>query len=102
MLVNKPETAKTSQVKFVSYDGAFPNLCSGRLVLSVNGKEYAWERRSGFLNSGGGLNPGYRGTYSGEWEIDYAKIPDEIKEFANEIDKCINEKISYGCCGGCI
>lgn len=26
------------QVEFISYDGAYPNLCSGLLVLKINGK----------------------------------------------------------------
>ena len=28
------------QIEFVEYTGRYPNLCSGILVLSVNGKEY--------------------------------------------------------------
>jgi hypothetical protein len=99
MVINKE---KNSKVKFVSYDGKYPNLCSGTLVLEVNGKTYKWGNHSGIIYSGGGLLHNYEGTYNGEWNVDYAKINDEIKDYAEAIDACINENITYGCCGGCI
>ena len=38
-------------IKFVEYTGRFPNLCSGILVLDVNGKEYIFngKRKNGKL-----------------------------------------------------
>jgi len=101
MIVNRNEDSN-SLVKFVSYDGRYPNLCSGELILNVNGKYYTWKSCCGFLHSGGGIQGDYEGTYSGEWGIDYGQIPDEIKEFADEIDVCVNDNIPWGCCGGCI
>ena len=29
-----------TNIEFVSYTGAYPNLCSGILTMKVNGKEY--------------------------------------------------------------
>ena len=29
-------------VKFISYDGKYPNLCSGRLVLEIDGERVAF------------------------------------------------------------
>ena len=37
MLVNKKNK---SRVKFISYTGEYPNLCSGVLTLEIDGKEY--------------------------------------------------------------
>lgn len=37
-------------VEFVSYNGKFPNLCSGTLVIKMNGKEVSLEN---YLISGG-------------------------------------------------
>ena len=39
MLINRRENI-SDNVKFVSYDGRFPNLCSGSLVLEIDDKEY--------------------------------------------------------------
>lgn len=96
MLANRPSQVE-SNVKFVSYDGKYPNLCNGTLVLEVCGKIYTWDKYSSFLGSGGNAFEGFRG----EWEVDYPQIPDEIKKFATEIDVCINKHIEFGCCGGC-
>lgn len=30
-------------VEFVSYNGKFPNLCSGTLIIRVNGEEFTLE-----------------------------------------------------------
>lgn len=38
-------------VEFVSYDGAYPNLCSGQLVLKINGQVREFSRHC--LQSGG-------------------------------------------------
>lgn len=32
------------RVKFVSYDGEYPNLCSGTLVLNVDGKDVTFPK----------------------------------------------------------
>ena len=37
-------------VEFVSYNGKFPNLCRGTLVIKVNGEEISLEN---YLISGG-------------------------------------------------
>lgn len=89
-------------LKFVSYDGEYPNLCSGTLILSYGKKQYIFP--SGSLYSGGYCcyNQDTReieqGT--GPWEI--VNFPKEFPPFLRkEAEELVNENIPDGCCGGC-
>lgn len=86
-------------VEFVSYDGAWPNLCSGELVLRIEGKE---------VNLGCCLCSGGRVRFdsdwcehveSGAWSVD---VPEEFAQYADEITEIVNDNVPWGCCGGCV
>lgn len=101
-------------VKFLSYDGAYPNLCTGMLRFSLNGKEYCAKSA---LISGGSCS-----FSSKTWEPTIAKGPWEInaswsitikeiqqslseedfEDFLNQLTDAVNENVPFGCCGGCI
>ena len=88
-----------NEIEFVSYNGEYPCLCMGTLVLKINGKEY-----SDFsLCSGGGC--GFRNDYSDEW-ISHGPwevtVPEELKYLKDKINKVVNENVPFGCCGGCL
>ena len=86
-------------VKFISYDGSYPNLCSGNLVVEVNGKRHNIDNA---LCSGGSISfddDWNEDITSGEWSV---HIPDELKEFETEITEVVNENVQQGCCGGCV
>ena len=105
MLVNTNANTAESHVKFISYTGKYPCLCSGILTLEIDGKKARFGY--GALNDpfwafGGGLNPNYEGAYQGEWKIDVDRIPEEYRKYASEIDRVFNENVEWGCCGGCI
>ena len=125
MLVNNIDTSSTSHVKFVSYDGQYPNLCSGLLVLNIDGADYrfgipreisggSWDKvqkyiqspdyHEKFWSSGGScyIHGNEDGTTRGEWEIDVQALPQEFQKYAAEIDEVFNSNVRYGCCGGCI
>ena len=95
-----------SHVKFISYDGKWPNLCGGELTLEIDGEKvtFGYQRRMypPFWTSGGGINPNYEGSYSGEWIINVREIPEQYRKYAREIDMVFNENVEWGCCGGCI
>ena len=85
-------------VKFISYDGAFPNLCSGELVLEINGV-----RRNDFeLCSGGRVwfdDNWDDHVESGPWTV---YVPEDLEGLKEEITKVVNDNIPWGCCGGCV
>lgn len=85
-------------IEFVDYTGEYPCLCSGTLTIKVNGKEYKIEG----LRSGGRVwfddNWGDH-VETGPWSI---ALPEEIRQYKDEIEEIVNEKVPWGCCGGCI
>lgn len=90
------------RLKFKSYDGRFPNLCSGKLIMELDGKEIVFP--SYCLLSGGSVwfdDNWSEHVECGEWEIiEFPKgFPEELKEKATEL---VNSNIDYGCCGGCV
>lgn len=119
MLVNAPK--ETNHVEFVSYSGRYPNLCSGVLVLRIDGLTYAFGHETGsynfkagkfkdhncnsFWHSGGSVCADKNwnfDVYQGEWEINADEIPEEFRKYAAEIDRVFNDNVPFGCCGGCI
>lgn len=128
MLVNRKN--KNKRVKFISYTGEYPNLCSGVLTLEIDGVQYKfghnymahhYDEKTGtwrctdedpnnpnfnsFWTSGGSVTADEDWNFTvedGEWQIDVEELPEQFWDVADEIDEVINENIPYGCCGGCI
>lgn len=81
-------------------------LCSVRLKLKVDGKEY--------VTSPGVLFPGEGAecycdenwgevVERGRWCVDPTALPEEIRHLASRIGSAVNESdIGRPCCGGCI
>ena len=90
-------------IKFISYDGEWPNLCRGTLTLEFNDKKYELKY---ILQSGGccGFYNDYAESYidHGPWGIDEYELPEELKPYADEIRDLVNENVPEGCCGGCL
>lgn len=90
---------KKHSVEFVSYDGSYPNLCSGSLVIKLDGIEFVFPPYC--LLSNGGKTDDYEDTYEGKWEI--TRWPDNFPETAKAIViTLVNDNVPLGCCGGCI
>ena len=114
-------------IKFVSYDGKYPNLCSGVLTLNIEGKDVKFGHHGllydytnkrykdedpnnpnfdSFWSSGGGC--GFHNNYSesyvntDEWSIDVNDIPEQYRKYAAIIDEIFNDNVPHGCCGGCL
>lgn len=105
-------------VKFVSYDGEYPNLCSGTLVLEIDGKKVSFGMQSLWENgkkadypkfwcSGGSV--GFDDDWSeivspGPWELEACEkdYPPEIWKALPEAIEAMNDNVAWGCCGGCV
>lgn len=101
------------QVEFVSYDGKWPNLCSGVLTLKINGKEEKFgfsfkgeQMHPKFWSSGGscGFFNNYSDSYVNQapWEFTQNDLPEQFQEYFEEISEVFNENVPFGCCGGCL
>ena len=108
-------------VKFISYSGKYPNLCSGVLTLEIEGKRVTFGHQSGKLFFGKGESedePDYPVFWKSggcvqyvdeeflveedKWIIKKKDIPYQYQKYADEIERVFNEHVPYGCCGGCI
>lgn len=90
------------KLEFKSYDGDYPNLCSGTLIMSLDGEDIVFPDFC--LSSGGSVwfdEDWNEHVEDGMWSIDDwpEGFPEELKPVALEL---VNENISYGCCGGCV
>ena len=129
MLINR-KNSNTSRVKFISYTGEYPNLCSGVLTLEIDGVQYKfghnfmayhYDKEIGdfrhtdedpqnpnfdsFWYSGGSVTHDDDWNYDvecNEWNINVEALPEQFWDVADEIDRAINSNIPYGCCGGCV
>ena len=86
----------------VEYNGSFPNLCSGDLVLVIDGTR--WEFPDYCLTSGGAVwfdNGWSEHIDTGEWVI--YEWPDDFPESLKEDAlAAVNKQVPWGCCGGCV
>ena len=86
----------------IEYDGAYPNLCSGDLKITIDGE--VWEFPDYCLSSGGGIER------SEDWDMWATEGPWSITEwplhFPENLKRIVlselNQTIDHGCCGGCI
>lgn len=102
------DSSAEHEVKFVSYSGEYPNLCSGTLLLRIDGDvfsfgkgDYSFPR---FWRSGGSCrcNRGYEEVIEGEWECDEDDLPYFMRPYAGAIFAEFRDNVENGCCGGCI
>lgn len=99
MVIPEISREDNGRVKFISYDGKYPNLCTGVLRLRIDGEVVTFTES--FWSSGGCVDCEF-GCSQGEWMIEEAKLPDKYKVYVYEIDRVFNENVKWGHCGGCI
>lgn len=118
-----------NNIEFISYDGKYPTLCSGMLILRVQGRLYAlcswpeymnkqYQRNRNCILSDPNITKVYNVGFlsggstdwtaefyeekitHGEWEID--GLPPSLEIFHKQIVDLLNENVEQGCCGGCL
>ena len=114
-------------IKFISYSGKYPNLCSGVLTVEIDGKEYKFGHESGdydfekrryknnnfeqFWSSGGRIEKDKDWNMwaeddpwelNGYWNKADNKHPQWVIDILPKLLEIFNENVPYGCCGGCI
>jgi hypothetical protein len=92
------------KVEFLSYDGAWPNLCSGKLSIAVD--DCLWEFPDYCLSSGGSV------SFDDQWQADVMEGPWSIRKWPEgfpsdrnlrkQVVDAVNAHVRYGCCGGCV
>ena len=90
-----------SKIEFISYDGGYPNLCRGNLILKINGELVEFNN---VLESGGqvGFDENWEEyVVSGDWIVNLSLYP-EYEKYEEEITRLVNANVRKGCCGGCI
>ncbi|MDL2267960.1 hypothetical protein LJC46_08260 [Desulfovibrio sp. OttesenSCG-928-G15] len=88
------------QIVFISYDGSYPNLCSGTLKFKAGNEEFSWDH---CLSSGGAVlfdDEWMEHISAGEWRVDF---PDNFPEILRPaVVDMVNANVPLGCCGGCV
>jgi alpha-galactosidase len=89
---------KKNKVNFISYNGVFPCLCQGTLIVKIGKKFFNINRA---LISQGGFDEDWNATI-GDWAIDVEKLPKDFPtDYIDDLIKIVNDNIEKGCCGGC-
>lgn len=86
----------------VKYDGRYPNLCRGTLVVTIDGKE--WTFPNYCLSSGGCV------SFDDDWQEEVTGGPWKITDWPDGFPEehkvatldAVNDQVEWGCCGGCI
>lgn len=90
-----------SKIEFIAYDGGYPNLCHGNLILKIDGELVEFHN---VLESGGqvGFDENWdEYVEQGDWSVNLSLYP-EYEKYEEEIARLVNANVRKGCCGGCI
>ncbi len=97
---------KGEDMIIVRYDGKYPNLCCGKMVVEISNpkKLRPWEFSEDCLFCDGFAyesDKGERVIGFGDWTV--VKWPDGFPENMKQpVTNAVNRQVRKGCCGGCI
>ena len=97
------------QLRFISYTGEWPNLCSGKLIVEIDGQKVSFGNDGeypAFWSSGGEVEWVRKvEVIKAPWELSYygdSKYPHKILDLMPDLIKLFNDNVEHGCCGGCL
>ena len=85
------------RVRFIDYVGAYPNLCRGESKLWIDGVYITLPK--GYLESGGDVDLCDGNIVKASRKVN---LPTFLEPYREEIARCVNNNVEFGCCGGCI
>lgn len=85
----------------IDYNGAYPNLCSGKLIATIDGRK--WVFPDYCMSPGGSVwfdDDWCKHVEQGPWSISGwpADFPKDLKA---ELTDAVNSQVTWGNCGGC-
>jgi len=90
-------------VEFVEYTGAYPNLCSGNLIVKIDGEEIKMFQYDDFnMMSGGYMDDNWE-PHCGPWLVAFTDsfVNRYGGKTCDKIEELIQKNVEQGCCGGC-
>ena len=90
----------------IDYDGCYPCLCCGHLVVKIDDKVFDFGE--GSLSSGGHVefdeHWSEKVVYGAwKWGIEDEDFPKDFPlDLKDDVLRVINDEVEYGCCGGCV
>lgn len=89
-------------LEFISYDGKFPNLCRGKLLIRLYGQQWGLRLKSGgSAHCYGSKNIEH--ITKGPWTLNEDLLPDDFpRDLIPAVLLLAEKHIPQGCCGGCI
>lgn len=86
----------------VQYDGKYPNLCSGKLIVTIEDKKWIFPDYCLSSNGTVSFDDDWNAEVTeGDWGI--TKWPNDFPELLkDDVIDAVNSHIPHGCCGGCL
>lgn len=84
----------------MKYTVSYTELFGKTFIVDADSEEVEFPKYC--MRSGGSVwfdDEWHEYVATGEWSV---KVPEQYADIKNEIERCVNENVEWGCCGGCV